>query len=163
DKPKMIPAHITVHTSRNRTETYNFEIVSDPFLTPLLMKMTSFAAISATERTLGTQTINLSGHISLEGQPDVALDNSFSTANGAIFFAVAAVERPLSVLLNSGFDALNIRGIDVEVTSSDARASGTLNRLWVDKTEVHRGESIEVQAFARNDNGAEFVERIPVT
>jgi hypothetical protein len=163
DEPKMVPVHITVHTSRNRTEAYNFEIVSDPFLTPVLMKMTTFAAISATERTLGTQTINLRGHISLDGQPDVALDNSFSTANGAIFFAVAAVERPLSVLLNSGFDALNIRGIEVDVTSSDARSGGTLSRLWVDKTEVHRGESIEVQAFARNDNGAEFVERIPVT
>jgi len=162
DQPRMIPAHITVHTSRNRTEAYNFEIVSDSFLTPLLMKITTFAAISATERTLGTQTINLSGHISLNGQPDVMLDNSFSAANGAIFFAVAAVERPLSVLLNSGFDTVDIRSIDVEVNSTDARSGGTLNRLWVDKNEVRRGESIEIQAFARNENGAEFVEQIPV-
>src|SRR5260370_352774 len=103
------------------------------------MKITTFAAISATERQLGTQTINLSGHIALNGQPDVALDNSFSAPNGAIFFTVAAVERPLAVLLNSGFDALDIRGIDVDVTSTDARSGGTLNRLWVDKNEVHRG------------------------
>ena len=36
------------------------------------------------------------------------------------------------------------------------------NRLWIDKTEVRRGEEIEMQAFARNDNGSEFVERIPL-
>jgi hypothetical protein len=77
-------------------------------------------------------------------------------------FAVGAVAQPLSVLLNSGFNALDLRGIDVEVTSTDSRSSGSLNRLWIDKTEVRRGESIEMQAFARNDNGSEFVERIPL-
>jgi hypothetical protein len=162
-QPRMIPVHITVHTSRDKTEKYNFEIVCDTFLSPLLMKLTTFAAVTATERQLGSQTINLVGHISLDGQPDVNLDNAFSAANGAIFQAVAAVERPLAVLMNSGFEKLNVKGIDVEVTSSDTRSSGTLNRLWVDKTEVRRGETVEVQAFARNDNGTEFVERIPLT
>jgi len=162
-QPRMIPVHITVHTSRDKTEKYNFEIVCDTFLTPLLMKLTTFAAVTATERQLGSQTINLIGRISLEGQMDVRLDNAFSAANGAIFQAVAAVERPLAVLMNSGFEKLSVKGIDVDVTSSDSRSSGTLNRLWVDKTEVRRGETLEVQAFARNDNGTEFVERIPLT
>jgi hypothetical protein len=163
NQPRMIPVHITVHTSRDKTEKYNFEIVSDTFLSPLLMKLTTFAAVSATERQLGSQTIDLIGHISVDGQPDVRLDNAFSAPNGALFQAVAAVEKPLAVLMNSGFDKLNIKGIDVDVTSSDTRSSGTLNRLWVDKTEARRGETIEVQAFARNDNGTEFVERIPLT
>jgi hypothetical protein len=163
NQPHMIPVHITVHTSRDKTEKYNFEIVCDTFLTPLLMKLTTFAAVTATERQLGSQTINLVGHISIDGQPDVRLDNAFSASNGAIFQAVAAVERPLAVLMNSGFEKLNIRDVAVDVTSSDTRASGILNRLWVDKTEVRRGETIEVQAFARNDNGTEFVERIPLT
>jgi hypothetical protein len=162
-QPRMIPVHITVHTSRDKTEKYNFEIVCDTFLSPLLMKLTTFAAVTATERQLGSQTINLVGHISVDGQPDIVLNNAFSAANGAIFQAVAAVERPLAVLMNSGFEKLSIKGIDVDVTSSDSRSSGTLNRLWVDKTEVRRGETVEVQAFARNDNGTEFVERIPLT
>ncbi|HUK89572.1 MAG TPA: hypothetical protein VLZ81_04165, partial [Blastocatellia bacterium] len=161
-KPKMIPVHVVVHTSRNKTETYNFEMISDPALTPLLMKLMTFSAVTATERSIGSQTISLNGRISIAGQPDLVLDNTFSTANGAVFQAVAAVEKPLAVLLGSGFDPIDITGINVDVTSNDARASGTLSRLWVDKTEVHRGDTIEVQAFARNDNGAEFVQRIPV-
>src|SRR5215469_2361759 len=162
-QPRMIPVHITVHTSRDKTEKYNFEIVCDTFLSPLLMKLTTFAAVTATERQLGSQTINLVGHISVDGQPDVRLDNAFSASNGAIFQAVAAVERPLAILMNSGFEKLSVKGIEIDVTSSDSRSSGTLNRLWVDKTEVRRGETLEVQAFARNDNGTEFVERIPLT
>lgn len=162
DKPRMVPVRLTVHTSRNKTEAYNFEIVSDAFLTPLLTKITMFSAITATERQIGSQTLQLSGRITVNGQPDVLLDNSFTSPNGAALFAVNAVSQPLAVLLGSGFNALDLKGIEVDVTSTDTRSSGTLNRLWIDKTEVHRGESIEMQAFARNDDGAQFVERIPL-
>lgn len=162
DKPRMVPVQLTVHTSRNKTETYKFEIVSDPFLTPLLTRITMFSAITATERQIGSQTLKLGGRITINGQPDILLDNSFTSPNGAGLFAVNAVAQPLAVLFNSGFNALDLRSIEVEVTSTDSRSSGSLNRLWVDKTEVRRGESIEMQAFARNDNGSEFVERIPL-
>ena len=162
EKPRMVPVRLTVHTSRNKTEAYNFEIVSDAFLTPLLTKITMFSAITATERQIGSQTLQLSGRITIDGQPDVRLDNSFTSPNGAALFAVNAVSQPLAVLLGSGFNAVDLRGIEVDVTSTDSRSSGTLNRLWIDKTEVHRGESIEMQAFARNDDGAQFVERIPL-
>ncbi|HSO75757.1 MAG TPA: SpoIVB peptidase S55 domain-containing protein [Blastocatellia bacterium] len=162
DKPQMVPVRLTVHTSRNKTEVYNFEIVSDGFLTPLLTRMTMFSAIAATERQLGNQTLKLTGRITINGQPDVVLDNSFSAANGAAMFAVNAVAQPLAVLFNSGFSVLDMKGIDIDITSTDTRSSGSLNRLWIDKTEARRGESIEIQAFARHDNGAEFVERIPL-
>ena len=162
DKPRMVPVRLTVHTSRNKTEVYNFEIVSDAFLTPLLTRMTMFSAIAATERQLGNQTLKLTGRIAINGEPDVVLDNTFSAANGAAMFAVNAVAQPLAVLFNSGFSALDMKGIDVDITSTDTRSSGSLNRLWIDKTEARRGESIEIQAFARHDNGAEFVERIPL-
>src|SRR6185295_5258189 len=63
DKPRMVPVRLTVHTSRNKTETYNFEVVSDSFLTPLLTRMTLFAAISSTERQIGNQTLKLTGRV----------------------------------------------------------------------------------------------------
>jgi hypothetical protein len=160
DKPRLVPVHLTVHTSRNKTETYSFEIVSDPFLTPLLTRITMFSAIAATERQVGSQTLKLAGRIAINGQPDILLDNSFASPTGAGLFAVNAVAQPLAVLLNSGFNAVDLRAIELEVTSTDSRSTGSLNRLGIDKTDVHRGESIEMQAFARNDNGSEFVERI---
>jgi hypothetical protein len=163
DKARMIPVSLTVHTSRNKTETYQFEVVSDSLLTPLLTKIAMYSAITATERQVGNQTIKLNGRISVKGQPDIALDNSFSSANGVALFAVNDVARPLAALFNSGFDALDVQGINVELTSVDNRSGGTLSRLWIDKTEVRRGENIEIQVFARQDNGSEFVERIPLT
>ncbi|MFP5262154.1 MAG: SpoIVB peptidase S55 domain-containing protein [Blastocatellia bacterium] len=163
EKARMIPVSLTVHTSRNKTETYKLEVVSDSLLTPLLTRIAIYSALTATERQVGNQTIKVGGRISVKGQPDIALDNSFSSANGAALFAVNDVARPLAALFNSGFDALDVQGIDVELTSADSRSGGTLSRLWIDKTEVRRGESIEIQVFARHDNGSEFVERIPLT
>jgi hypothetical protein len=162
DEPQMIPVRITVHTSRNKTEEYKFELVSDSFLTPLLMKITMYSAINATERQIGNQTVKVKGKISVKGQPDISLDNSFSAPNGAALFAVNDAARPLAVLFNSGFDMVDVKGIEMDVASTDSRSTGTLTRLWIDKTEVERGETVEIQAFARNDNGDEFVERIPL-
>lgn len=160
DQPQMIPVKLNIHTSRNKVETYNFEMVSDSFLTPLLMRIAMSSAIFATERQVGNQTLTVGGRIIVDGQPDILIDNSFSSPNGAVLFAVNAAAQPLAVLFNSGFDSVPVRGIEVNVTSTDSRSSGVLNRLWVDKIEVRRGEMMEIQAFARNDNGSEFVERI---
>ena len=162
DKPQMIPVRLTVRTSRNKTETYNFELISDPMLAPILMRIALTSAIMGTERQLGPQTVKVNGRISMKGQPDVVLDNAFSLASGATAFAASSIERPFAVLLNSGFEGLEVRGIEVDVTSSDTRSMGIINRLWIDKIEVERGEKVEIQAFARKENGTEFVERIPV-
>jgi len=120
------------------------------------------SAIAATERQVGSQTLKLQGTIGINGQSDIRLDNSFTSPSGAAVIASNAIAQPLAVLFNSGFNALDLKGINVDVTSIDSRSSGALNRLWIDKTEVRRGETIEMQAFARNDNGSEFVERIPL-
>jgi hypothetical protein len=162
EQPRLIPARITVHTSRNKTEVYSFETVADSFLTPILMKIATLAALSATERGVGNQTIKLSGRIGLAGQTDVLLDYTFSSPTGATVLAAASIERPLALLMNSGLEKVDLRTIDLEVTANDSRSGGTLTRLWVDKTEVRRGEAIEIQAFARNESGTEFVERIPL-
>ena len=162
EQPKMVPVKFTVNTSRKRTETYNFEVISDPLLTPLLMRIASLSALVATERQIGNHTVVLKGKVMLVGQPDVVLDNTFSMPNGAAIYAVASIERPIALLMNSGFNTLDIKGIEIEISSVDKRSSGTLSRVCIDKTEIRCGETIEMQAFARNDNGSEYVERIPL-
>ncbi|MEW6209165.1 MAG: SpoIVB peptidase S55 domain-containing protein [Acidobacteriota bacterium] len=162
ERPRLIPVRLTVRTSRNKTETYNFEVVKDSLLTPVLVRIAMAAGILATERQIGSQTLSLSGRIKINGQADVILDNSFSSPAGVAAFTVNAVAQPIAVLLNSGFDAVDIGSIEVNVTSTDTRSTGVLSRVWVDKTEARRGETIELQVFARNDNGSEYVERIPV-
>ncbi len=61
--PKMIPVKVNLHTSRDRTETYSYEIANDSFLTPLLLNITLFNTITSSERALGESTITVKGEI----------------------------------------------------------------------------------------------------
>jgi len=50
----------------------------------------------------------------------------------------------------------------LNITSTDERKTGTLERIALDRTEVARGETVEVQAYVRTESGKQFVQRIPV-
>jgi hypothetical protein len=159
--PKMIPVTVEVRTSRDRAEEYTYEIVNDQFLTPLLLNITLYSTLSATERSLGDSTISVSGTIDVKGQQPISLERRFSS-NQAGAQAAGSVAMPVAALLSSGFDNVEIGGIHVQITSSDERRAGTLERIALDRTEVARGETVEVQAYVRTDSGKQYVQRIPV-
>ncbi len=159
--PRMIPVKINLRTSRDRTETYSYEIANDTFLTPLLLNITIFNTIVSSERALGESTISLKGAIGVKGQETIKLDQRFSAMNSAIL-AAGSVAGPVSSLLGSGFENVEIDGVTLDISSSDTKYAGTLERIAIDRTEVRRGEKIEVQAYVRTESGKQFVQRIPV-
>jgi hypothetical protein len=159
--PKMIPVKINLHTSRDRSETSNYEIANDSFLTPLLLNITIFNAITASERALGESTITIKGAINVKGQEPIEVDRRFSAGNSPVL-AAGSVAGPISSLLGSGFDDVQIEGVTLDISSTDTKYAGTLERIALSKTEAHRGEQIEIQAYVRTESGKQFVQRIPV-
>ena len=159
--PKMIPVKINLHTSRDKSETYQYEIANDPFLTPLLLNITVFNTITSSERAVGESTISIKGAINVKGQETIELDNRFSAANSPIL-AAGSVAGPISSLLGSGFDDVTIEGVTLDITSTDSKYAATLERIALNKTEARRGETIEVQAYVRTESGKQFVQRIPL-
>jgi hypothetical protein len=159
--PKMIPVKVNLHTSRDRTETYSYEVATDSFLTPLLLNITLFNTITSSERALGDSTISVQGEIRVKGQEPIKVDRRFS-ANNSPIMAAGAIAAPVSALLTSGFDDVTLDGITLDISSSETKYAGTLERITLDRTEVRRGEKVEVQAFVRTESGKQFVQRIPL-
>ncbi len=159
--PKMIPVKLTLHTSRGQSEQFTYEIVSDEYLTPLLLSITVFNSIAARERSVGEATISVNGSIAVSGQDPIGIQRRFSSANASML-AAGAVAAPAATLLSSGFDNVDIKGITLDVTSSEEKNAATLERISLDRTEVARGDNVEIQAYVRTDSGKQFVERIPV-
>ena len=159
--PRMIPVKINLHTSRDRVEKFSYEVVSDEFLTPLLVNITVFNTIATRERSIGESTIAVNGSIAVDGQAPIAVQRRFSSANAAVL-AAGSIATPVSALLGSGFDEVNIKGIVLDIDSSEEKRAATLERISLDRTEVGRGEQVEIQAYVRTDSGKQFVERIPV-
>jgi len=160
--PKMIPVTINLETSLGNRQTYNFDVVSDRFLTPILMQMTVLSTITSTERAIGDSTLQIRGNLKLAGQPDVDFENRLSVSMNSPLAAAFAVSRPISTLFNSGFSDMRLEKITFDIASYDTRNTGRLDRLWINRTEVRPGEKIEIQAFARTDSGGEYIERIPL-
>lgn len=159
--PKMIPVKVNLHTSRDRTETYSYEIANDSFLTPLLLNITLFNTITSSERALGDSTISVKGEIKVKGQEAIQIDRRFSANNSAIM-AAGSIAAPVGSLLTSGFDDVQLDGITLDIASTETKYAGTLERITLDRTEVRRGEKIEVQAYVRTESGKQFVQRIPI-
>lgn len=159
--PKMIPVKVNLHTSRDRTETYSYEVATDSFLTPLLLNITLFNTITSSERALGDSTISVQGEIRVKGQEPIKVDRRFSTNNSPIM-AAGSIAAPVSALLTSGFDDVQLDGITLDIASLETKYAGTLERITLDRTEVRRGEKVEVQAFVRTESGKQFVQRIPL-
>ncbi|MBD0326997.1 MAG: hypothetical protein ICV68_11225, partial [Pyrinomonadaceae bacterium] len=159
--PKMIPVRINLHTSRDRTEVYNYEVASDSFLTPLLLNITVYNTITSSERVIGESTISVRGQINIAGQAPVLIDRRFSATNAPVQ-AAGSVATPVSALLTSGFDGVQLSGVTLDITSTDSRSTGTLDRIALDRTETTRGETVEIQAYVRTESGKQFVQRIPV-
>ncbi|MEK6337141.1 MAG: hypothetical protein AABM67_19635 [Acidobacteriota bacterium] len=158
---RMIPVRLKLHTSRDSVEEFSYEIVSDEFLTPLLLNITVFNSIGTQERAVGEATISVSGSINVDGQEPIALQRRFSSANAAMM-ASGSIATPVAALLSSGFDNVNIKSIELDITSSEDKHAATLERISLDRTDVGRGENVEIQAYVRTDSGKQFVERIPV-
>ena len=158
---KMIPVKLNLETSRGQTQSYNFEVAKDEFLTPILLNMTVYNSLTANERGLGDSLISISGEVKLKNQPSVKIERRFSGAS-ASQMASAAVAIPVNALLDSRFDDLEISEINLSLTSTDGSKTATLERLALDRTEVKAGESFEVQAFVRTDTGKILAQKIPV-
>jgi hypothetical protein len=157
----MNPVKINLHTSRDHSDTYSYEIANDSFLTPLLLNITVFNTITASERALGESTITIKGAINVKGQEPIELDRRFSAANSPIL-AAGSVAGPIGSLLGSGFDDVQIEGVTLDISSTDTKYAGALERIALSKTEARRGEKIEIQAYVRTESGKQFVQRIPV-
>ncbi len=160
--PAMIPVRLNINTSRGGTETLNFEVARDEFLTPLLLNITIFNSITAQERSLGDTTISLTGEVRVKGQDPIRIERRFAGSQSAPM-ASGSIIGPVGTLLRSRFDDLKIEGISIDLTSEDGMKLAALDRLSIDRSKVRAGETVEVQAFARTSAGKIFVQKIPFT
>ncbi len=159
--PKMIPVTITMETSRGRKETFQFEIVKDGFLTPLLVNMGIANVLVAQERMLGDSLIGISGTMAVKDAGKIRIDRRFSGAQ-ATGMAAGSMAGPVAVLFRSGFEGFDIDSIHVDLTSQDGSRIASLDRIAVDRATVKAGEAVEVQAYASTNTGKHLMQRIQI-
>lgn len=154
----LLPLSIKVrsHTGTARDWSYKMDVVQDRLFTPLLLQMAVYSAIDATERTVGLGTITMHGRLLVDGAPPIPLSNLYSSELGAPNQASAAAAAPISALLQSGFDTLKLRGLELEFDVSNEKNQMQIDAAWPSRREVRPGESVEITAVFTGEHGAEL-------
>lgn len=157
--PRMIPVRLNLHNTRGGVETFNFEVADDPALTPILLQITIFSSLSASERTFGAGGYTMSGQIQVAGQPAVRVERRL--ANNSPALAVAnTMAATASALMATGLEGVRVEGVTLDATAVQERNVAVLERIALDKNEAGRGQTVEIKAFARNLAGAQFVHSV---
>ncbi|HXW13102.1 MAG TPA: SpoIVB peptidase S55 domain-containing protein [Terriglobia bacterium] len=160
--PPMIPVHVHLESTLNRKSDYHFDMIDEPFLSPLLLNLATTSALSVTERSIGSSTLNLRTKIRLADGKSVDLEDVLSGEAGTVNIAGATVAAPLAMLMSSGFPDLKVQGIDLSIESLDEKRTATIEEVWSTKSEVRPGDHLEVTALLRLPWGATLAEKIPV-
>ena len=91
--PKMIPVHIDLETSRGQHKSLDVEIINDDVLTPVLLNISLYNAMTADERTMGDSTIEMTGEIAVNGNKSIKIDRRLTGGQAAQLAAGAVPFR----------------------------------------------------------------------
>ena len=160
--PPMIPVTVVIQSTLNTQADYKFEVVQEPFLSPLLVNLAVISTLSNTERMIGASTLEVDGKIRLAGGEAVNLQDVLSGEIGTASLVGSVAAIPLTYLMGSGLPDLHIEGIDLSVKSRNERSLATLEQVWSTKSEVKPGDHIEVIALLRLPGGQAVIQKIPV-
>jgi hypothetical protein len=162
DSAPSIPVHIQISSSLNRKEDYNFDVVEQPLLSPLLVNLAVISTLGATERMAGPSTLDLNGTIHLSSGDTVRVEDVLSSEFAAANAAGAAAATPLSYVLSSDYPGLRVEGVELSITARNKNRVASLEQVWSTKSEVQPGDHIEVTAVLRTPSGESLTQKIPV-
>ena len=107
-------------------------------MTPLLMQMALFSAIDSTERSVGAQAYSVRGEIDFDGG-SVRVDDVYSGDVGVAVVASAdAPDRRSLMRLQSGFDALKLKTVTLDVAPVERRRQQQVVDLMAARTVASR-------------------------
>ncbi|MBZ5514430.1 MAG: hypothetical protein LAN62_06235 [Acidobacteriia bacterium] len=162
EKSPQIPVHIRVDSSLNRVEEYNFDLVQESFLSPLLLNLAVASTLGATERMVGPSTLEINGAIRLANSDPVRIDDVISGNTNTPAGAAVSAATPLGMLLSNNFPNVQIEGIDLSIVSRTENRTAKLEQAWSSKSEVSPGDKIEVTAVLRAPGGETLTQKLPV-
>jgi hypothetical protein len=162
-KPRTIPVSITVKNAVAPIR-YKMEMVSDRLLSPLLLQMTVYSAIEATERTMGAASIGLHGTVGFEGASEpVHIDTIYSGDFNVPLQASLSTSLPLAYALQNNLENLQLKNVDLQIDSYPEKKQLQVDQVWVSKREVHPGDSLDLITVLTGDRGQELTKKVSYT
>jgi hypothetical protein len=163
--PPMVPVNLTLDTPDGENK-YHFEVVQSPQLTAQLVATAAYNGITGSAAYDQSTTLQLEGNIDLKGHAPVRLEDLFAPTDQSTpagFFLATSVESDFAQIYSNPYELPQIERVDLTVKALPDRRWAMIDDAWVEKSEVHAGESVNVRVLLRPYRGAPFIQQIPIT
>lgn len=137
----LLPVSITVKGGA-RSSRYDMEMVRDAALTPFLLQMTAYAALDATERTMGAVSFGLRQSIEFAGGRTVRSSNIYSGEFNIPMLAAQSGAVPVGYAMQTGFADLAVKRVDLEFEAAPRKRQTQIEDILVARKTVRPGETI---------------------
>jgi hypothetical protein len=161
ERPRMIGMTVSLKREGAPDRRFSFSLAEHPLLTPLLAYTALAGIVSEHERDLGPATYALRGRATLAGHAAVEFDDVYAGEQPGVA-AASAIAMPLSMLLTNGLEPVRLESLDLEMQGAERIRSATIERVWLDTTDLRRGTRVPVKILLNPWRGEPFVRTINV-
>jgi len=163
-EPEMIPVTLNIHGAAGNKQ-FHYEVLNNANLSPLAMMATVFNALHGVNEYGEDTTYRMNGRISVNGYPDVAVQNMFAPSDGgqpaAVMAALSLGDR-FSRIYDNPYNAPGIRGVQLDFDLLRERRWARLEGARTDVTEARPGDEITIETLLRPYRGELILQQIPI-
>ena len=163
-KPNMIPVTLTIHGGPTNKQ-FHYEVLNNARLSPVAMMATVFNALHDVNEYGEDITYRMNGSISVDGFPDVTLQNMFSAVDGgqpAAALAAVSIGDRFGRIYDNPYNVPAVHGVQLDFEISTERRWARLENARTDVTEARPGDDITIEAVLRPYRGERIVQQIPI-
>lgn len=151
---RMIPISVEVHSARDETRSYAFEVFEEPLLTPLLLNLAIANTVLGATENESAQTIAIKGEIEVEGNAPLQLEEVMSSDDIELAFPLALrasgyVTRLFRSLYNNPIERAMIKKVSIRIDQSAERKAAMIEELRADREEIKPGEELTLSVIIR--------------
>ena len=162
--PEMIPVTLTIR-SESADKEFHYEVLNNARLSPVAMMATVFNALHGVNEYGEETTYRMNGRISVDGYPDVTMQDMFAAADGgqpgAMLAAISLGDR-FSRIFDNPYSVAAIHGVQLDFNIVRERRWARLESARTDITEARPGDDITIEALLRPYRGEGVVQHIPI-
>jgi hypothetical protein len=147
----MVPVRVSITSEIAPVQKYQFQVVRNSMLTPILAAMAIDTTLSTVEKSTGERTLVWKSSIVTPGRT-VHYDSVFSGLN-AKDQAVSAMALLTNYLMANEFHDLAIDGIDVSIEHSDDLKNARITEVEPEKDRVQPGETVMIRVGLQDFRG----------
>ena len=159
--PRTIAMTVSLSREGAPERRFAFSLADHPLLTPLLAYTALAGIVSEHERDIGPATYAMRGRLTVAGHAAVEFDDVYTGDQPGIA-AAAAVAMPLGALLTSSLEAVRVESLHLDIEGAERIRSATIDRVWLDTTDVQRGKTVTVKVLLSPWRGEPVVRTLDV-